>query len=161
MATLMMDPVFQFINHVNDFSTIKKQVRRSKDERIMKVYKDLEMSYNFMDGLFKFVETKVEFLIKDTPSNRKIDDESEIVLTLEQLENALKKFHHKLEPPPIEEEWSLATYYSWKNLSTYYTEVFQNLRWEILIHDGQLSTLTGNTFSGSDGYVAALDASVA
>ncbi len=123
------------------------------------LFQAIEIYLQFVESYLSYTKSRIEELLEEFPNDRELDIDDTLVLSLEKIENDLKSILNKLANRPPESERVNRLYASLESLCVSYVEAFQDLRWKILIRDGQLAPRTGETFSGRNEFLAFIKSS--
>ena len=118
------------------------------------LFQAIESYLQFVESYLSHTKSRIEELLEEFPNNQELDTDDTLVLSLEKMENDLKSILEQLADSPPESERVKRLYASLESLCISYVEAFQDLRWKILIRDGQLAPRTGETFSGRNEFLA-------
>ena len=135
-----------------------------EDEVVEYEFESREELFEFVDSFVKLIEVnfgrqtkEIKYVISHWPVNEEIDPDDELVDWITEEEKFLVSFYKDLAVPETEDIEATNAYKKMEDLCIKYLKIFQKLRCEISMHDGDASPRTGKVYTSGEQLLESLE----
>lgn len=123
------------------------------------LYRMADAYLQFAESYLEYTRNNIEAKLHQTPESVEFDPDDNLVTLLEEMERNLTPVRLDPSAESAESKRLENVFSKWEAVCITYSQVFQDLRWKILIRDGLLAPRSGKTFTSSKEFKDLLETS--